>query len=393
MKYLLTCVFMSLLQANTMVLQAKPLHLQAVRIPIAQLIMQLSNAAGVRVIIAGDLSEIAYVQWPGVPADKALIEICRLPNLRCYWATEESLIVTSAGAPVEPAMAAYVEPLEYVSAVDVVKKLQLKDGLLAGGKLVADEQGRQLLMWLPKDRIGPLRRFIKALDKPLPQVQIEARILIASRDAGASLRRGLQVDLSSLGGVPNSHLTSSTQVLSQAAGLALGLVAPHIHLNLELAAMEAAGQVLTLAQPQVVVQHLAQGSIETGQEVPYVIAGEHGDQRQWKQAVLGLTVSPRVLTSEQIELDLSVVQDSVGELLENGELALNTHRLHTQVRMVSGQTIVLGGALYEQQLQSLMENPAWMGLPFTQRWWHSQQSQSQSFELLVFVTPRLITRI
>jgi type II secretory pathway component HofQ len=155
--------------------------------------------------------------------------------------------------------------------------------------------------------------------------------------------------------------------------------------------MEASGQVLTLAQPQVLVQEGQQGLIETGQEVPYILNQEGSSSREWKQAVLGLTVTPRVLAERQVELDLAVVQDSIGELLANGELALNTHRLRTKVRMDMGQTLVLGGALYEQQLRRLLHSPQWLSVPIFNHWFKQHKKQSQRFELLVFVTPKLIS--
>jgi type II secretory pathway component HofQ len=393
MKYLLTLVSGIAFAVVGAVALAKPLKMQAVHLPAAQLFMQLAKQAEVDVVIAGEVDITTHVQWQHVSPRQALLQLCYLPEIACQWLRETSLLVFPREAVQQHVMELFVESLVYASALDVATKLQVEESMLAGGRVVADEEGGQLLMWLPEGQIDQLRPLIRALDKPLPQVQIEARIIIASRDAGASLRRGLQVSMSDAGSSGSNQLAVNGQLSEQAAGLSLGLVAPHILLNLELAAMEATGQVLTLAQPQVVVQHLAEGRIETGQEVPYVITNESGDSRQWKQAVLGLKVTPRVLAQEQVELDLSVVQDSVGELLANGELALNTHRLHTQVRMAFDQTLVLGGALYEQQLQSLMENPAWMALPFMQRWWHSQQQRWQSFELLVFVTPRLITRI
>ena len=141
----------------------------------------------------------------------------------------------------------------------------------------------------------------------------------------------------------------------------------------------------------VLVQEGQQGLMETGQEVPYLFNQDGNPIREWKQAVLGLTVTPRVLAEEQVELDLAVVQDSIGELLANGELALNTHRLQTKVRMDMGQTLVLGGALYEQQLQRLLYNPKWLSVPIFNRWLQQQKKQSQRFELLVFVTPKLIS--
>ncbi len=371
---------------------AQSMHLQAVHLPIAQLFMRLADEAGVDVLIAADIELSTHVQWRQLSAHQGLQQLCELPSLHCHWVSSKSLVVSAAEAAPEPMMQTSVVPLQYASATQLASQLQASGAAFAGGSLVADERGSQLLLHMPRDATKKLQGLISALDKPLPQVQIEARILIASRDAGASLRRGLQVSMHQPGLAEVKQVTAASQVMPQAAGLAIGIVSPHIHLSMELAAMEASGQVMTLAQPQIVVQHLAQGRIETGQEIPYTSTDDQGESRHWKQAVLGLLVSPRVLVDDQVELDLSVVQDSVGELLANGELALNTHRLHTQVRLAFDQTIVLGGALYEQQLQSLMENPAWMALPFMQRWWQSKQQQVQSFELLVFVTPRLIAR-
>ena len=121
-----------------------------------------------------------------------------------------------------------------------------------------------------------------------------------------------------------------------------------------------------------------------------MLTDQDGEIRQWKQAILGLHVTPRVLPEQQVQLDLSVMQDSVGDLLANGELALNTHRLQTQVRMRLGQTLVLGGALYEQQLQRLLSHPHWTKVPIFDQWLQDQQYKTQRFELLVFVTPRLL---
>ncbi|MBT7329673.1 MAG: hypothetical protein HN804_01390 [Oceanospirillaceae bacterium] len=170
----------------------------------------------------------------------------------------------------------------------------------------------------------------------------------------------------------------------------LGLIGAHVLLQLELAALEASGKMLTLAQPQILVQEGYTGSIETGQEVPYVMTTEAGQQQHWKQAVLGLTVTPRVLPHQQVQLDLLVMQDSIGDLLPNGELALNTHRLKTRAVVGLGQTLVLGGALYEQQLDRLLSNPLLAGLPLVGQWFQRRKHGTERFELLVFVTPRIV---
>ncbi len=105
---------------------------------------------------------------------------------------------------------------------------------------------------------------------------------------------------------------------------------------------------------------------------------------------MGLTVFPRQLRKEQVQLDLLVLQDSIGDLLPNGQLALNTHKLKTRAVVGLGQTLVLGGALYQQQLDRLLTSPTLSGLPFIGQWFEQQKQDSERFELLVFVTPRIV---
>ena len=149
--------------------------------------------------------------------------------------------------------------------------------------------------------------------------------------------------------------------------------------------------VLTLAQPQILVLEGYAGSIQTGQEVPYLVATDNGPQQEWKRAVLGLTVTSSVLPMDQVQLDLVVVQDSIGDLLPNGQLALNTHTLQTRAVVGFGQTLVIGGALYQQQLDRLLVSPALSGLPFVGQWFKQNKQGTEGLELLVFVTPRIVT--
>ena len=85
-----------------------------------------------------------------------------------------------------------------------------------------------------------------------------------------------------------------------------------------------------------------------------------------------------------------VVQDSIGDLLPNGQLALNTHTLQTRAVAGFGQTLVIGGSLYQRQLDRLLVSPALSGLPFVGQWFKQHKQGTERLELLVFVTPRIV---
>jgi type II secretory pathway component HofQ len=364
--------------------------MQAMDMPVQQIFVRLAAAAEVNLVMQGNLDFPVHVLWQQLSAIEALQLLCRVAEVHCYWQAAGALLVTAQAIDPVHELQIVTVPVHFAEAEQVAQQLHKHMELLAGGQLLVDKRSQNILLRVPKNQVQPLLQLITGLDQPLQQLHIEARIVIASSDVGASLRQGLGLQLSSRNSTRNNATELAMLGADGLAALQMGVVASHILLNLELAAMEASGQVLTLAQPQVVVQEGQLGVIETGQEVPYVMEQDGNQSRQWKQAVLGLSVTPRVLPNDEVELDLLVVQDSVGELLENGELALNTHRLHTRVKLGLGQTLVLGGALYEQQLQRLLNNPAWMSLPFFGKWMQDKKRESQRFELLVFVTPRQV---
>jgi len=364
-------------------------------VPLADVLYDLARVAEVDLIIVGDMETPVSMVLTQVDAAAGLRFVCEAFVLSCRH-TPEGFV---AGALVQ---ATEVEQgyrllrsvkLNYGNAKDVVAALNNAPNILSTeGHWLADGRSQQILIYDFESNIQTAIAAVTLLDQPLGQLLIESRIVIAKSDIGQS--SGLDF-IGSIGGKGSQGVATDSALalgFSQLGGaLQLGIVGAHVMLNLELAALEVTGKVLTLAQPQILVQEGYTGSIETGQEVPYLLVGENGQQQEWKQAVLGLTVTPRMMPHNQVQLDLEVMQDSIGDLLPNGQLALNTHRLKTRATVGVGQTLVLGGALYEQQLDRLLSNPLLAGLPIVGEWFKHHKQGSERFELLIFVTPRIVT--
>jgi type IV pilus assembly protein PilQ len=327
-----------------------------------------------------------------VDAKVGLQLVCNSIKVDCQYTPEGLVVGVATDQSNTEVLPLQVVKLNYGEADAILLALQSAQSMLSPkGQLLADSRSQQIFVYDDAPHAATLVEAITQLDKPLKQMLIEGRIVIAKSTLGES--SGLDF-IGSLGSDMASGAVKGVQAgvtFNQlGGGLQLGLVGAHVMLNLELAALEAIGQVLTLAQPQILVQEGYSGSIQTGQEVPYLVATESGQQQEWKRAVLGLTVTPRVLPMDQVQLDLLVVQDSIGDLLPNGQLALNTHKLKTRAVVGLGQTLVLGGALYQQQLDRLLSSPALSALPFVGQWFEQQKQGSERFELLVFVTPRIV---
>ena len=373
-------------------LSAQKITMDVHRVALVDVLYELANAAKINLVLTHALDVEISIVLQDVDPKTGLELVCNTIEVNCQY-TQNGLVV---GAATEQSnttvLPLHTVKLSYGEADAILLTLQGAQPMLSPkGQLLADSRSQQIIVYDDAAHAAALMEVITQLDQPLQQLLIEGRIVIAksslSESSGLDFIGGLGPSVA-VGAANGGQVGAAFNQLG--GGLQLGLVGPHVMLNLELAALEASGQVLTLAQPQILVQEGYAGSIQTGQEVPYLVATNNGQQQEWKRAVLGLTVTPRVLPGDQVQLDLLVVQDAIGDLLPNGELALNTHKLKTRAVVGVGQTLVLGGALYQQQLDRLLSSPALSGLPFVGQWFEQQKQESERFELLVFVTPRIV---
>ena len=383
-------IFLGLLLSTSV--GAQNITMNVHNVALAEVLYELAEAAQLNLVLSHGLDFDISVVLQDVDARTGLTLVCKSVAVDCQY-TQQGLVVGEATDQSNTQiLPLHVVKLNYGEADSIMLALQSGQTMLsAKGQLLADNRSQQIFVYDDNAHAASLVEAIKLLDQPLAQILIEGRIVIAKSSLGQSSGLDFIGRLGPKAKVADSSGGQLGVVFNQlGGGLQLGLVGAHIMLNLELAALEAIGQVLTLSQPQILVQEGYAGSIQTGQEVPYIVATDNGQQQEWKRAVLGLTVTPRLLPKDQVQLDLLVVQDSIGDLLPNGQLALNTHKLKTRAVVGLGQTLVLGGALYQQQLDRLLTSPTLSGLPFIGQWFEQQKQDSERFELLVFVTPRIV---
>jgi type IV pilus assembly protein PilQ len=371
---------------------AKNITMDVHKVALVDVLYELAEAAKINLVLTHALDFEISVVLQDVDAKVGLQLVCNSIEVDCQYTPQGLVVGAATDQSNTEVLPLRVVKLNYGEADAILLALQSAQSMLSPkGQLLADSRSQQIFVYDDAAHTATLVEAIKQLDKPLKQMLIEGRIVIAKSNLGESsgldFIGNLGPDVAS-GALEGGQAGVTFNQLG--GGFQLGLVGAHVMLSLELAALEASGQVLTLAQPQILVQEGYSGSIQTGQEVPYLVATESGQQQEWKRAVLGLTVTPRVLPRDQVQLDLLVVQDSIGDLLPNGQLALNTHKLKTRAVVGLGQTLVLGGALYQQQLDRLLSSPTLSALPFVGQWFEQQKQGSERFELLVFVTPRIV---
>jgi type IV pilus assembly protein PilQ len=271
------------------------------------------------------------------------------------------------------------------------------------GTAIADVRTNQLFVTDLASHIAQVQAMLSAIDQPLKQVLIEARIVEAekgySRTLGAQLS-ALQAGERAAGSKEAITLADGIKIALPAsplsgfnaasAGLTLFGAAASRVLALELSALEADGRVRILSSPRVVTADRIKALIEQGTELPYQAKVGNGVSGvQFRRASLKLEVMPNILSDDQVLLNVDISKDSVGTQTLSGP-AINTKHIRTQVQIENGGTVVIGG-IFTQDAHTDMTRVPWLGtLPLLGALFRHQMHRETSSELLIFITPSVI---
>src|SRR5690554_4623288 len=324
-----------------------------------------------------------------------------------------------------PLVTEYVE-VRYARASDLAELLRGESGfglLSERGRVAVDQRTNTLLIQDTADQIDEILRTLDRLDVAVRQVQIEARIVIASDSAtrelgvnwGASSTRGFRERERSGGQLTPPEVNNifdfvgrdiNPDGLNRARGslavdlgaqnplstFGFGYLAGDILLDLELRALESEGKSYTISQPRVITANQRPAVIKQGQERAYREAAASGAASvDFKEAVLSLEVTPQITPDNRIIMDVVVTNDTFGEAEFAGEEPpINKSEIQTQVLVDNGETVVLGGILQTEELSNLAKTPFLGDLPVIRHLFRYTQQSNEKVELLVFITPRIL---
>ncbi|WP_072226547.1 DNA uptake porin HofQ [Type-E symbiont of Plautia stali] len=289
--------------------------------------------------------------------------------------------------------------LHYANASDVYRSLQAERSLLTSrGSVTVDSRTNSLLL---RDTAAALRdasRWLRALDMPLEQVELSAHIITINeehlRELGVNWQTAPAQSVTAALHHPQLAIPLAVNNPALRAGVTLGQVSGGL-LNLELSALEQENQIEIIASPRLFTSHQQTASIKQGTEIPYEVkSGSSGATAiEFKEAVLGMEVTPMVLGNGRIQLKLRLSQNMPGRSLNVGEsnvLSIDKQEIETQVTLRDGETLALGGIFQQQRMQTEQRVP-WLGeLPLLGTLFRQQTKEHKKKELVIFITPRLV---
>jgi len=313
--------------------------------------------------------------------------------------------------------------LSYAHSKDVATTL--KKFLSQRGHIESDDRTNALIINDIPSSIPPIDRLLAQLDRKTQEVEIEARVVAATRsfarDIGTQLGFGWGNNPTGVGGAtsvgtsplkvgntPNPMypvvsgsgsggvqipLFSNLAANGPTSGLSFINASNNVRLDAILTMAESRGLLKILSRPRVVTQNNIQAIVRQGVRIPIVTAAQLNGPptTTYIDAFLRLTVTPQITVENTIFLNVDVENTTpdFGHQVQ-GNPTLITQQATTQVLVTDGGTVVIGGVIQTSNSVSIQQVPLLGSIPWLGNLFKHQSVSSSNQELIFFITPRIV---
>lgn len=284
----------------------------------------------------------------------------------------------------------------------------------SGIQITAIEESNQLLISANVQQYESIMAAIKRLDIEPLQVLIEAKIIEVSLTdtiaygiqwfLGAASNTGdvINVDPNN----PPNNLVKSPDYSVIGDGVPDNQTFSYVfngnQLRATLHALDKSGQVAVLSSPTLMVLNNKNATINVGDEIPVVSTtfvdnnntGGNISNRanvRFRQTGVQLDVTPRVNPGGLVYLELTQDVSVPSKTTDNtGNRSVSRREITTEIAVQSGNTIVMGGLIQEDQAKSRSGVPLLSRIPVIGNMFGQKSRSTNRTELMILITPTVV---
>jgi len=398
---------------------------------ISSVLRLIADVSGLNMVVGESVKAKVTLKLLNVPWDQALDLILKLNNLgqiregNILWIDtlanitklrDDAAKAKDANLKAED----LVTRIMYLNYADAAKSVDVaKSNLSTRGEIKIDSRTNSLVVRDIADNLAKVEKIVRDLDQRTPQVQIEARIVQASKAFARGL--GIQWGISGMTGTRNRlstegghgqgpitvNLGASGAAFTQASdflvnlpslvvpsstfGLMIGkFLGTSGTLDMRLSAGESLGLSKVVSAPKIITIDNKPAKIEQGSQIPFATTSLQGTQTTFVDATLTLNVTPHViLHANTVRLEIKATKNSPGPPVAAGTTILKKEAT-TEILLRDGETTVLGGIFEELRTDDMSGIPWFNRIPFLGWLFKNERVVVSQSELLIFVTPTIL---
>jgi type IV pilus assembly protein PilQ len=304
--------------------------------------------------------------------------------------------------------------ISYAKVKDVETSIKNSKILTQRGTITVDERTSSMFVNDVASVFPKVESLLVTLDRPTPQVLIEARIVEVNTNEvqdlgiqwGVTLK-GVNT-LSSLGGFSglNTGTFTGNNFLVDlpggagaggGSGFTFGIMNPAktMGLDLQLSAVEKLGKGKIISNPRIMTLDNGKAKISQGKSIPYTkLTAEGTPTEEFKDVTLELNVQPHITPDNSISIAIEIKKEELdfAFVSKEGTPSTDKKEAKTEVIIKDGETIVIGGIYKITKSDSETGVPGLMKIPLLGWLFKKHKEDVTTSELLMFITPRIVQK-
>jgi type II secretory pathway component GspD/PulD (secretin) len=287
----------------------------------------------------------------------------------------------------------------------------IENFLTPAGTVSNSDESDIVIIFDEKTQLPLLKKIAESLDQPVPQVLVEARVVEFTIDSNYQKEANLDLkvfeNLESVQGLPPSsmdfvrritdaYVTAGTNLQNTQGSMAWTQFSASNNtlLTAYLKFLESRGRAEILSAPNLILRRGTDGSIITGEEVPIqtqtVTSGSVSTSTQFKSVGIKLRVSPIMISGNRVWLSVSPEVSNVTRVDTSGAPIIAVRNANTELEVLDGQLIALGGLLRKEDRVSERRVPILSQIPLLGHLFKGKLVSTVQSQLVIFLSIRIL---
>ena len=371
----------------------------------------LASQDNLNLILSGDIKGELTLTLEDVSLETALDAILHVNKYE--WFLQDNIIIVqpmtgqrvmSGELTTRIYRLSYIKGTTLTAAVEEALTDRGKIKALSSTQSTEDSGGEQDILMITDipSNFDLIDSIVKSLDVEGDQINIAVKFIETTlkHDETIGINWNLRETMYIPGGgeadttttIKLGHLKIPGETMSFAT-----LTAPVVSAMLDLLAND--GDTKLLQEPQVTTMSNSSANIVVGTTIPVLVPQGEGSvfgsnpYTYEEQSInVSLSVLPRVNSQDVISMKIdAVVQAVVGYVGAEQRPMVSTRSTNTNVRVANGETLLIGGLIFDNDLESMSKMPFLGDLPFLKKLFRYRNTEREQRELLIFITPTVIS--
>lgn len=367
MNYRCAMIMLSLALWSMPVYETAALSVHVQDAPIRSVLEGLARSENLNLVLDDTVQGTMTMHLTDVTASEAIEAIAVSQNL--FYDKSRSVRTITAGRKREGARTFHTWKLQYASPKDVQEAVR---AVVPEADVRCHDDTNSLVVGATWQEAAAVQALLRQIDR-LPQ-QVDVEVEIASIDKNAMKNLGVEWNWSSVqGGAGHEQLFS---------------------FNAQIQALEEKGKARILAKPHMVASNGREARIFIGDKIPvqteYVSNGEKATTTEYKEAGIKLTYIPRIHQDGSVTASIAAEVSTPIFVNELKAYRISTRQAQTVVRMEPDKTLVIGGLISREEVESFRKVPLLGDLPLLGRLFRSQYTSAKDTEVVILLRSKVL---